>query len=110
MGAGVTTGAVTTGAVRRSVRDVSATPPTSSAAAHHRSGLTGSPRNRNAGDMPKTGTRRENGATVVAGWWRSRKPHAPALWRTGATRRPAIAETVRVLGELWPEVAAHPPR
>lgn len=27
--------------------------------------------------MPKTGTRRENGATVEAGWWRSRKPHAP---------------------------------
>ncbi|WP_033313972.1 LysR family transcriptional regulator [Streptomyces iakyrus] len=33
-----------------------------------------------------------------------------ALWRTGAARRPAIAETVRVLGELWPEVAARPPR
>ncbi|WP_418082202.1 LysR substrate-binding domain-containing protein [Streptomyces qaidamensis] len=33
-----------------------------------------------------------------------------ALWRTGAARRPAIAETVRVLGELWPEMAAHPPR
>lgn len=33
-----------------------------------------------------------------------------ALWRTGAARRPAIAETVRVLGELWPVAAAHPPR
>ncbi|MEV3971172.1 LysR family transcriptional regulator [Streptomyces sp. NPDC050698] len=33
-----------------------------------------------------------------------------ALWRTGAARRPAIAETVRVLGEQWPGAAAHPPR
>ncbi|MFI0085673.1 LysR family transcriptional regulator [Streptomyces bobili] len=28
-----------------------------------------------------------------------------ALWRTGASRRPAIAETVRVLREHWPRVA-----
>lgn len=33
-----------------------------------------------------------------------------ALWRTGAARRPAIAECVRVLGEQWPDMAAHPPR
>ncbi len=33
-----------------------------------------------------------------------------ALWRAGAARRPAIVETVRVLGEQWPEVTAHPPR
>ncbi|MCE7044976.1 LysR family transcriptional regulator [Streptomyces purpurascens] len=33
-----------------------------------------------------------------------------ALWRTGAARRPAIAETVRVLGEQWPKVSAHTPR
>ncbi|MFF3937794.1 LysR family transcriptional regulator [Streptomyces phaeofaciens] len=35
-----------------------------------------------------------------------------ALWRTGAARRPAIAETVRVLRERWPTVTAahaHPP-
>ncbi len=61
----------------RGVREASPTPPTSSAAAHHRSGLTGSSRNRNADDMPKTGTRSENGATVEAGWWRRRKPQAP---------------------------------
>jgi DNA-binding transcriptional LysR family regulator len=30
-----------------------------------------------------------------------------ALWRTGAARRPAIAETVRVLREQWPRVSAH---
>ncbi|GHD89593.1 LysR family transcriptional regulator [Streptomyces naganishii] len=29
-----------------------------------------------------------------------------ALWRKGAARRPAIAETVRTLREHWPEVAA----
>ncbi|UQX01245.1 LysR family transcriptional regulator [Streptomyces sp. RerS4] len=29
-----------------------------------------------------------------------------ALWRTGAARRPAITETVRVLRERWPAVAA----
>ncbi|MER7957693.1 LysR family transcriptional regulator [Streptomyces sp. NPDC096030] len=28
-----------------------------------------------------------------------------ALWRTGAARRPAITETVRMLQELWPEVS-----
>ncbi|MDR3080988.1 MAG: LysR family transcriptional regulator [Streptomyces sp.] len=33
-----------------------------------------------------------------------------ALWRTGAARRPAIAETVRTLQEFWPQVAAHEPR
>ncbi|MGW0823649.1 LysR family transcriptional regulator [Streptomyces sp. NPDC002845] len=33
-----------------------------------------------------------------------------ALWRTGASRRPAIAETVRTLQEHWPEVAAHRPQ
>ncbi|MFJ5152356.1 LysR family transcriptional regulator [Streptomyces sp. NPDC088353] len=33
-----------------------------------------------------------------------------ALWRTGASRRPAIAETVRTLREHWPEVSAHTPR
>ncbi|MEU5630170.1 LysR family transcriptional regulator [Streptomyces rishiriensis] len=32
-----------------------------------------------------------------------------ALWRTGAARRPAIAETVRVLREQWPHVAARRP-
>jgi DNA-binding transcriptional LysR family regulator len=30
-----------------------------------------------------------------------------ALWRTGAARRPAIAETVRVLRGQWPRAAAH---
>ncbi|MFF7328663.1 LysR substrate-binding domain-containing protein [Streptomyces sp. NPDC008150] len=30
-----------------------------------------------------------------------------ALWRTGAARRPAIAETVRTLQEHWPPAAAH---
>ncbi|MFF9405766.1 LysR substrate-binding domain-containing protein [Streptomyces anandii] len=29
-----------------------------------------------------------------------------ALWRTGAARRPAIAETVRTLRQHWPDVAA----
>ncbi|MEU6252145.1 LysR family transcriptional regulator [Streptomyces sp. NPDC047043] len=33
-----------------------------------------------------------------------------ALWRKGAARRPAIAETVRTLQEQWPEVTAHPSR
>ncbi len=33
-----------------------------------------------------------------------------ALWRTGAARRPAIAETVRALREHWPAVSAHAPR
>jgi len=33
-----------------------------------------------------------------------------ALWRTGAARRPAIAETVRTLQEFWPEAAAHESR
>jgi DNA-binding transcriptional LysR family regulator len=33
-----------------------------------------------------------------------------ALWRKGAARRPAIAETVRVLGEQWPKASAHTPR
>ena len=33
-----------------------------------------------------------------------------ALWRTGAARRPAIAETVRTLGEQWPKASAHTPR
>ncbi|CAL9451077.1 LysR family transcriptional regulator [Streptomyces sp. enrichment culture] len=33
-----------------------------------------------------------------------------ALWRTGAGRRPAIAETVRTLQEHWPEVATRTPR
>lgn len=35
-----------------------------------------------------------------------------ALWRTGAARRPAIAETVRTLRAHWPTVAARtsPPR
>ncbi|MFF9058401.1 LysR family transcriptional regulator [Streptomyces sp. NPDC014882] len=32
-----------------------------------------------------------------------------ALWRAGAARRPAIAETVRALREHWPGVAAVPP-
>ena len=36
--------------------------------------------------------------------------HLYALWRKGAARRPAIAETVRTLQEKWPEVAAHPSR
>jgi DNA-binding transcriptional LysR family regulator len=30
-----------------------------------------------------------------------------ALWRTGAARRPAIAETVRALRAHWPAVSAH---
>lgn len=30
-----------------------------------------------------------------------------ALWRTGASRRPAISETVRTLQAHWPEVAVH---
>ncbi|MPY64105.1 LysR family transcriptional regulator [Streptomyces spongiae] len=30
-----------------------------------------------------------------------------ALWRQGATRRPAITETVRTLQEHWPKVSAH---
>lgn len=30
-----------------------------------------------------------------------------ALWRTGAARRPAIAETVRTLRAHWPAVSAH---
>ncbi|MGW1023940.1 LysR family transcriptional regulator [Streptomyces sp. NPDC002577] len=33
-----------------------------------------------------------------------------ALWRTGAARRPAIAETVRTLQAHWPQVSAHAPR
>ncbi|MCN9239363.1 LysR substrate-binding domain-containing protein [Streptomyces sp. RY43-2] len=33
-----------------------------------------------------------------------------ALWRAGAARRPAIAETVRTLQEFWPQAAAHEPR
>ncbi|PZG87659.1 LysR family transcriptional regulator [Streptomyces sp. NTH33] len=33
-----------------------------------------------------------------------------ALWRTGAARRPAIAEAVRTLREHWPAVSAHAPR
>lgn len=33
-----------------------------------------------------------------------------ALWREGAARRPAIAETVRTLQEHWPESATHAPR
>ncbi|MGI5455019.1 LysR family transcriptional regulator [Streptomyces sp. CA-249302] len=33
-----------------------------------------------------------------------------ALWRKGAARRPAIAETVRTLQEQWPKVTAHPSR
>ncbi|MGW6292257.1 LysR family transcriptional regulator [Streptomyces sp. NPDC055058] len=33
-----------------------------------------------------------------------------ALWRSGASRRPAIAETVRALREHWPRVSAHAPR
>ncbi|WP_406445222.1 LysR family transcriptional regulator [Streptomyces sp. NBC_01613] len=33
-----------------------------------------------------------------------------ALWRKGAARRPAIAETVRTLQEQWPKIAAHPSR
>lgn len=33
-----------------------------------------------------------------------------ALWRTGAARRPAIAETVRVLTGQWPKASAHTPR
>ncbi|WP_367322918.1 LysR family transcriptional regulator [Streptomyces sp. HUAS ZL42] len=33
-----------------------------------------------------------------------------ALWRTGASRRPAIAETVRVLQEHWPDEPAHTSR
>src|SRR5690606_15787013 len=33
-----------------------------------------------------------------------------ALWRSGAARRPAIAETVRALREHWPRVSAHTPR
>ncbi|MFC4500582.1 MULTISPECIES: LysR family transcriptional regulator [Streptomyces] len=31
-----------------------------------------------------------------------------ALWREGAARRPAIAETVRVLRECWPRVSGRP--
>ncbi|KYG56010.1 hypothetical protein AWI43_17680 [Streptomyces sp. WAC04657] len=53
------------GAPRHS--EVSATPPTSSAAAHQRAPLIPSPRNRAAADIPKTGTRSENGATEEAG-------------------------------------------
>jgi DNA-binding transcriptional LysR family regulator len=30
-----------------------------------------------------------------------------ALWRTGASRRPAIAETVRALQDHWPRASAH---
>lgn len=30
-----------------------------------------------------------------------------ALWRTGAARRPAIAEAVRALREEWPRASAH---
>jgi DNA-binding transcriptional LysR family regulator len=33
-----------------------------------------------------------------------------ALWRTGAARRPAIAETVRTLREHWPRHSTHAPR
>ncbi len=33
--------------------------------------------------------------------------HLYALWRTGAARRPAIAETVRTLKAHWPDVASH---
>lgn len=35
--------------------------------------------------------------------------HLYALWRAGAARRPAIAETVRTLRAHWPDVAAHRP-
>lgn len=62
---------------RPGVTDVNATPPTSNAAAHQRRGLTDSPRNSAAADMPKTGTSSENGATVDAGWRRSSRPQAP---------------------------------
>lgn len=34
--------------------------------------------------------------------------HLYALWRKGAARRPAIAETVRTIGEQWPRVSARP--
>ncbi|KOG77852.1 hypothetical protein ADK33_29325 [Streptomyces griseus subsp. rhodochrous] len=47
--------------------EVSATPPTSRAAAHHRSGLTPSPSTSAADDIPKTGTSRVKGATDEAG-------------------------------------------
>ncbi|MEV6940912.1 LysR family transcriptional regulator [Streptomyces sp. NPDC051172] len=33
-----------------------------------------------------------------------------ALWRKGAARRPAIAETVRTLQEQWPGIMSHPSR
>ena len=33
-----------------------------------------------------------------------------ALWRKGAARRPAIAETVRTLQEQWPNITSHPSR
>ncbi|MFF4355947.1 LysR family transcriptional regulator [Streptomyces sp. NPDC001604] len=33
-----------------------------------------------------------------------------ALWRKGAARRPAIAETVRTLQEQWPGITSHPSR
>jgi DNA-binding transcriptional LysR family regulator len=36
--------------------------------------------------------------------------HLYALWRRGAARRPAIAETVRTLQHHWPTVSAHRPR
>ncbi|GGX64297.1 hypothetical protein GCM10010358_18170 [Streptomyces minutiscleroticus] len=61
----------------RPASEASATPPTSSAAAHHCGPRTGSPRNSAADDIPKTGTSSENGATVEAGWRFSSHPHAP---------------------------------
>nr|BFD84720.1 LysR family transcriptional regulator [Streptomyces sp. Xyl84] len=36
--------------------------------------------------------------------------HLYALWRAGAARRPAIAETVRTLRTHWPAASAHTPR
>jgi DNA-binding transcriptional LysR family regulator len=33
-----------------------------------------------------------------------------ALWRSGAARRPAIAEAVRTLQDNWPAVSARAPR
>lgn len=47
--------------------EVSATPPTNSAAAPQRSGVTDSSSSRAADDMPNTGTRRVKGATADAG-------------------------------------------
>lgn len=67
--------ALASGLVRRIT--VQAMPPMISAAAIACRPPTASPRSTQAAAIPITGTRREKGATVLASYWRSRKPQTP---------------------------------